>query len=127
MRVYLSVLAYSGVGAVIASRRPHNAIGWIFCAMGLTWELNGLAQAYASYLFLTAPASLNLNDLILILTLSMWVVPFGLTPLLLLLFPNGHILSRRWRLPIRCCVPTVAATTRGRGSRVPASRVRTVS
>ena len=29
-----TVLTFSVVGAIIASRHPHNTIGWTFCTMG---------------------------------------------------------------------------------------------
>jgi hypothetical protein len=36
---FLSFLAFPLVGALIASRRPHNPIGWICLADGLLWML----------------------------------------------------------------------------------------
>src|ERR671921_2692457 len=49
--VTLSVLAlaFSVVGAIIASRQPRNAIGWIFCSIGLVVSLNSLSGSYAVY------------------------------------------------------------------------------
>jgi hypothetical protein len=35
-----TVLTFSVVGAIIASRQPRNAIGWIFCGIGLAVGLN---------------------------------------------------------------------------------------
>lgn len=35
--VALFALAFSSVGARVAARRPHNAIGWLFIATGLAW------------------------------------------------------------------------------------------
>ncbi len=93
----LSLLTYPAVGALIASRRPRNPIGWIFCAMGLTWEIYGCATAYASYLALVVPASFHADVPLLVLPTNMWLVSFSLVPFLLFLFPNGQLLSRRWR------------------------------
>lgn len=42
-------LVFSGVGAVIASRQPRNAMGWIFLGVGLSTGLGTLAGAYAEH------------------------------------------------------------------------------
>src|SRR5215204_4833334 len=49
--ITLSVLAlaFSVVGAIIASRQPRNAIGWIFCSVGVTIGLSSFAGDYAEY------------------------------------------------------------------------------
>src|SRR5262245_23990902 len=44
-------------GALIASRHPRNAIGWVLCGIALTWSLQDLAWGYAQYA-LTRPDSL---------------------------------------------------------------------
>ena len=43
------MLTFSVVGAIIASRHPRNAIGWLFCGMGLVVGLTALAQGYARF------------------------------------------------------------------------------
>jgi hypothetical protein len=47
--VLATVLTFSMVGAIIASRQPRNAIGWIFCGIGLVVSLNSLTGSYAEY------------------------------------------------------------------------------
>lgn len=42
-------LAYPTVGAVVASRRPDNPIGWILCAVGLVLGVQTVAAGYAKY------------------------------------------------------------------------------
>src|SRR4028118_876304 len=42
-------LACPLVGALIASRRPHNPIGWLCLAVGLLWMLLGLFDFYGVY------------------------------------------------------------------------------
>ncbi len=42
-------LAFPLVGALIASRRPHNPIGWICLAVGLLWMLLALSDVYKAH------------------------------------------------------------------------------
>jgi hypothetical protein len=93
----LGLLTYVAVGALIASQRPRNAIGWIFCAFGLVSEIHGCGQAYAAYLAWAAPAVVPVPSPLLVLAVNMWSVSFALAPAVLLYFPNGQLLSRRWQ------------------------------
>jgi hypothetical protein len=43
------MLVYPTVGALIASRRPRNPIGWLLCLVGLVVIVLSFATAYASY------------------------------------------------------------------------------
>ena len=45
----LVLLTYPTVGAVIATRQPGNAIGWLFCAVGVPFALTSFCYAYATY------------------------------------------------------------------------------
>ena len=42
-------LAFPLVGALIASRRPKNAVGWLCLAVGLLWSLSGVFDYYSYY------------------------------------------------------------------------------
>ena len=94
----LALLVYPTVGLLIASRRPENAIGWLFCAVGIPLGLSTCAYAYATYALVTAPGSLPGGAVAAWLTT--WVqLPalFGTPTLLFVLFPDGRPPSRRWR------------------------------
>lgn len=91
------------VGAVILSRHPRHPIGWLFCwgqfgvAVGLL--MRSIADGITSGA-LPAPAwAGTLSDLIATLLGSQFAL--ALLALLLLLAPDGHLASRRWRpLPL---------------------------
>src|SRR3954451_9062985 len=53
-----TLIAYATVGAIIASRRPENPIGWIFCSAALLVMLGAFAEDYARYAVLQHPGSL---------------------------------------------------------------------
>ncbi|MBA2783542.1 MAG: hypothetical protein H0T74_11600 [Rubrobacteraceae bacterium] len=92
-------LGAATTGAVIGSRLPGNAVGWIFLAMGLLMGLLFAAGSYAE-LGLARPGGPSAGA-VLAAWLGSWIfIPaaFGLPMFLLLLFPNGRFLSRRWRL-----------------------------
>ena len=51
-------LAFPTIGAIIASRRPGNALGWIFCAIGLCGGAEVFTVEYSIYALVTNPGSL---------------------------------------------------------------------
>lgn len=85
----LFLFAFSTVGALLVSRRWKNPIGWLLLASGLCFAIggvsvtidpnsrNGYAQWLSSWTWGTG-------------TFLALTLPF-------LLFPDGHLLTRRWR------------------------------
>ena len=45
----ITLLPFSVMGAIIASRHPRNAIGWLFCSVGVTVGLNSFAGDYTEF------------------------------------------------------------------------------
>jgi hypothetical protein len=94
----LVLLAFATVGSLIASRRPQNPIGWLFCISTLLWALGSLMQEYTTYALITVPGSLPAGALMGVI--GHWITSIGfflMLTFLLLLFPDGHLPSLRWR------------------------------
>jgi hypothetical protein len=90
-------LAFPIVGALIASRRPHNPIGWICLATGFLFLLLGVTEYYSVY-GVARPGSVPFPVGIAWLGNWLWMPAVGLfATYLFLLFPEGSLLSRRWR------------------------------
>ena len=90
-------VAFSTVGAMIASRRPRNPIGWVFCAAALCQGLSICGIEYATYALITEPGALPLGAEASWLGQWIWAPGLGLILVYLpLLFPEGHPPSRRW-------------------------------
>jgi hypothetical protein len=91
-------VSFSVVGALIASHRPENSIGWIFLAVGFFYGLLSAGDEYAIYALLTNPGSLPLGAAASWLGQWLWAPGLGLILVFLpLLFPDGHPPSHRWR------------------------------
>jgi len=94
----LVLLVFITVGAFIASRRPENPIGWIICTGTLIWALSLLALEYGIYGLITAPGSLPGGALVSLFgAVARGIGWYLIMTFLLLLFPNGHLPSSRWR------------------------------
>lgn len=95
-----AVIAVSGstVGALISSRRPDSSIGWLFCAVGLLGAARHFGSEYASYALLAVPGSLPGGETVAWLTYWTQAPLYGLFAYLGLLFPDGRLPGRRWRI-----------------------------
>jgi hypothetical protein len=98
MLTFVPYLAFPIVGALIASRRPRNPIGWICLASGLLWMLLAVTDNYSIY-GVARPGSVPFP--VAVGTIGnqwLWVPTVGLLGIyLILLFPDGRLPSRRWR------------------------------
>jgi hypothetical protein len=90
-------LTFSTVGAVVAGRRPQNPVGWLFCAAGLVAGIVGFAAEYSTYAVLTRPGSLPLGPEVAWIANWIWWLLLGAVAYVFLLFPDGRLLSWRWR------------------------------
>jgi hypothetical protein len=91
-------VSLSVVGALIASHRPKNPIGWIFLAAALFYGLLSAGDEYAIYALLTNPGALPWGAEASWLGQWIWAPGLGLILVFLpLLFPDGHPPSHRWR------------------------------
>lgn len=105
-------MAYPLVGAFVASRRPANPIGWIFCAVGLTIGLWFFGGQYAVYSLLTAPDVTPGG--VFAAVVGEFVGETGwdlITMFLPLLFPDGRLLSPRWRAVAWAAATVIALQT----------------
>jgi hypothetical protein len=90
-------LAFPIVGALIASRRPHNPIGWICLAVGFLFLLLGVSEYYSIY-GVAKPGSVPFPIGVAWLSNWLWMPAVGLfATYLFMLFPDGRLPSRRWR------------------------------
>jgi hypothetical protein len=82
---------------LIASRRPDNAIGWIFLTIGMAVGLLLPATEYAYLGLVDSPGNWPGARLAAWLAEWLWFPALSLIPTLtLLLFPDGRPPSRRW-------------------------------
>src|SRR5690242_10592776 len=103
------MVAYAVAGTILASRRPVNPVGWFLLTIGLVTALRGLAGEYARYA-LAGPHHPGHPGGVWAAWYVGWslivLFPAGLLTYLLLLFPDGRPLTRRWWVVFWCAVGT---------------------
>jgi hypothetical protein len=92
------------VGAVVASRRSENAVGWLLCLSGVAVSSSSFASQHAIYALLARPGSLPAGEVLA--WVASWLLPvmIGSQLFYLLLFPTGRLPGRRWRWLARLAV-----------------------
>ena len=90
---------YAVVGFLIARRHSNNPIGWLLLAVAGASVLSSDAGYYAWIVYGLGQRALPLGPLAVLLGQAGSVAVASL-PLVILLFPEGRLPSRRWRWPV---------------------------
>ena len=90
-------LVFPLVGALIASRRPENPIGWLCLVDGLLWTTTNMLDYHSLYV-MASPGSVPFPVGLAGVNHWLWVPTVGLLgTYVFLLFPDGRLPSKRWR------------------------------
>jgi signal transduction histidine kinase len=104
----LSTTAFPVAAILILARQPRNRIGWILMAIGLGWAA-GTPESYGAF---AISRGLPGGALAIAVASPMWAPPIGLMGTVLLLrFPDGNLLSPRWRKVEVLAAVAISVTT----------------
>jgi signal transduction histidine kinase len=109
----VAVVVYAGVGGLIAARVPRNAIGWLLCLQGLALAVSMFLEQYGLRGLATAPGSLPAARLLTSLGASTQNLAVSALVILVLLFPDGRLPSRRWRPVLWVAIAAVIVSAFG--------------
>jgi hypothetical protein len=90
-----TMLAFVGVGSLLAARRPDNPIGWLLAVVGLSWQADVVVGDLRTHALLVRPGTPG-GVVSAVLFDVLWVVPFILLFIVMLVFPDGRLVSGRW-------------------------------
>lgn len=89
------------LGLMVVRHRPRQAVGWLLVAIGVFAAANALTGELSAYSLLVRPHALPGGVFASWVETWTWVPAFGLAIVVLpLVFPDGNLLSRRWRAAV---------------------------
>ena len=101
------------IGALIASRHPRNAVGWLMIAAALFAIVGSVSNAYARHALVLSPGSLPAGGLASWIRAWAWIPLVASGPLLFLVIPDGRPSSRVWRRVLYVAVGEFALSLGG--------------
>jgi signal transduction histidine kinase len=108
------VLGFAWMGWILLARRPGHPIGPLLCLIGLADAVSSMTFAYSRYTLVHSPGSLPFAPAMLWATNWDGGVSIALGGLVLpLVFPDGRLLSRRWRPALWAALAFIPLWTAG--------------
>src|SRR5262245_47501670 len=93
--VFAAILfAFPTVGVIVLSKRPRTTLGWLMLSMGV---ITLPVDTYGAYAMRVTHGSWPWGIQAIGAWAWTWVPFIGISGFLLLLFPDGHLPSPRWR------------------------------
>ena len=111
--VLLTAMVYASVGGLIGSRVSRNPIGWLLSVIGVLFAYTVLAEQYALRGLVTAPGSLPGVHTVASVGNATPILAVASLLLVVLLFPDGHPPSPRWRPVLWVAIAVDAVGTIG--------------
>jgi len=111
--VLLTAMVYASVGGLIGSRVSQNPIGWLLSVIGVLFAYTVLAEQYALRGLVTAPGSLPGVHTVASVGNATPILAVASLLLVVLLFPDGHPPSPRWRPVLWVAIAVDAVGTIG--------------
>ena len=109
--LFVSVIAFGTMGALVAAHVPANPLGWIFLAFALGVTAAGATENYAYHGLVNDPGSLPGALLAGWLYAWAWYPTIGLISFVPLLYPTGRVPGRRWRPVLWGLIGVIGAST----------------
>ena len=109
--IALDAVICTTVGALIVMRRSDNLVGWLLAALGVGLVLTFGGFGSAGIRTDQAGPSDPLAGLFLWIGVVAFNPTIALVGLVMLVFPDGHLPSPRWRAPIGVGIVTILAAT----------------
>ncbi|MDP9241830.1 MAG: histidine kinase, partial [Actinomycetota bacterium] len=94
----LGFITFPVVGYVMASRRPDNNLSWVILDIGAAVGLGAVTGSYGTYAVHGGIGGFRIGTIVIAVDGPMWMPVVALpVTFLLLLFPDGHLPSPRWK------------------------------
>ncbi|GID31521.1 ATP-binding protein [Paractinoplanes brasiliensis] len=96
----LPAVAWSAAGCALAVLRPRNTLGWLFLAFGAVQAFATTHRTLTVYRPTDPPETLATRIADMFSNVTVW----GLLTVVLALYPDGRLPSRRWRVPMAAAI-----------------------
>jgi signal transduction histidine kinase len=104
------VVACAVAGGLLARHRPANPVGWLLLANAVSFALLDACGQAATYGTVTRPGAVPGADALAWPQTWLWVPANAALTVVAAFFPDGRLLSPRWRLPLAAYAALAAVT-----------------
>ena len=104
------IMVTAAVGLVVVRHQPRNPIGWLLAGTAIFMLANIAAGSYAQLVYDQGYHALSFAGLPALILSQLFNVSLTGFPLVILLFPDGRLPSRRWR-PVLVAYLAIAVVT----------------